>query len=144
MNAIILNKLNECNKNYDEKIAQMIEQKDKMNFYYQNADRIISTLEKFYKKLKFVEIANLNVSNTGKISLSMKVADTFKFYIFSGYTKTGETKNYNRMVKRSIKIANEINEILKDFNVMTDVNQYSLEHKLNEESDTILINIYYK
>lgn len=144
MNTNIDMQINKLTMYYDDKVNELIKEKELLINNWIKADEIIKVFEKSFKKLKFKSIKTIHVDKTGRIILSIEPEDTFKFYVFRGYKKDGSSSNYNRMVTKANKLSNDIELILAQFNVGVSINQYSFEISSENESKTILMDIYYK
>lgn len=144
MNNNIETAINKLTMYYDDKVNELIKEKELLINNWLKADEIINMFKKSFKRLKFKSIKTIHVDKTGRIILSIEPEDTFKFYVFKGYKKDGSSINYNRMVTKADKLSNDIELILAPFNVGVNINQYSFEISSEKESKTILMDIYYK
>lgn len=144
MNNNIKLAIDELTMYYDDKVNELLKEKELLINNWNKANEIMSVFENYFKRLKFKSIKKIHVYKTGRIILSIEPEDTFKFYIFKGYKNDGSSINYNKMVTKANKLSNDIELMLSQFNVGVSINPYSFEISPKNESKTILMDIYYK
>lgn len=144
MNSYIESEINKITIDYNNKFEKLNKEKELYINNLKKLDELISVFEKCFNILNFKSIKIININKNGRVSFGIEPENTFEFYIFKGYKKDGSSINYDKMLTKALKLSNDIEHMLSQFNIYVGINQHSLEIYSNKQRKLILMDIYYK